>query len=123
MAAGRGRELEIAIRIAGRVESSFKNALGAVTKGVGSLAKSIGSITGPIQAATAAAASAMVSLGEAAVNVGKEFEGAMSQVAATMLIDKTTEEGQKKFETLENAARECGASTAFSATEAAEALN
>ncbi len=123
MAAGRGRELEIAIRIAGRVESSFKNALGAVTKGVGSLAKGIGSITGPIQAATAAAASAMVSLGEAAVNVGKEFEGAMSQVAATMLIDKTTEEGQKAFETLENAARECGASTAFSATEAAEALN
>ncbi len=123
MAAGRGRELEIAIRIAGRVESSFKNAIGAVTKGVGSLAKGIGSITGPIQAATAAAASAMVSLGEAAVNVGKEFEGAMSQVAATMLIDKTTEEGQKAFETLENAARECGASTAFSATEAAEALN
>ena len=47
----------------------------------------------------------------------------MSQVAATMLIDKTTAEGQKAFETLENAARECGASTAFSATEAAEALN
>ena len=47
----------------------------------------------------------------------------MSQVAATMLIDKTTAEGQKAFETLENAARECGASTAFSATEAAKALN
>ena len=40
-----------------------------------------------------------------------------------MLIDKTTAEGQKAFETLENAARECGASTAFSATEAAKALN
>jgi len=62
-------------------------------------------------------------MGIAAINTGREFEGAMSQVAATMLIDKTTAEGQKAFETLENAARECGASTAFSATEAAEALN
>lgn len=123
MAVGRGRELEIAIRIAGRVESSFKNALGAVTKGVGSLSKGLGNITSTIQSATAAAASVIASLGESVVNVGKEFEGAMSQVAATMLIDKTTAEGKKSLETLENAARECGANTAFSATEAAEALN
>ena len=47
----------------------------------------------------------------------------MSQVAATMLIDKNTEEGAKSFEVLENAARECGRTTAFSASEAAEGLN
>lgn len=47
----------------------------------------------------------------------------MSQVSATMLLDRTSEEGKAAFETLENAARECGASTAFSATEAAEGLN
>ena len=115
MAAG-GKEMEIAIKIAGKVESSFKSAIGAATKGLGSIAKAV-------SAATAAAAAAVGALGIAAVNVGKEFETAMSQVAATMLLDKTTEEGQKAFETLENAARECGASTAFSATEAAEALN
>lgn len=114
------RELEIAIRISGRVEKSFKSALGAVSKGLGSITKVISSAT---TAAASAMASMVGTLGTAAVNVGKEFEGAMSQVAATMLIDKTTAEGQKAFETLENAARECGATTAFSATEAAEALN
>lgn len=115
MAASGGKEMEIAIKIAGKVESSFKSAIGAATKGLGSITKAV-------SAATAAAA-AVRAIGMAAINTGKEFEGAMSQVAATMLIDKTTAEGQKAFETLENAARECGASTAFSATEAAEALN
>lgn len=116
MAASGGKEMEIAIKIAGKVESSFKSAIGAATKGLGSITKAV-------SAATAAAAADVGAIGMAAINTGKEFEGAMSQVAATMLIDKTTAEGQKAFETLENAARECGASTAFSATEAAEALN
>ncbi|MCM1220566.1 MAG: phage tail tape measure protein, partial [Lachnospiraceae bacterium] len=116
MAAGGGKEMEIAIKIAGKVESSFKNALSQATKGLGTITKTVAS-------ATAAAAATVGAMGVAAINTGREFEGAMSQVAATMLIDKTTAEGQKAFETLENAARECGASTAFSATEAAEALN
>ncbi|TGX97716.1 phage tail tape measure protein [Hominisplanchenecus murintestinalis] len=116
MAASGGKEMEIAIKIAGKVESSFKSAIGAATKGLGSITKAV-------SAATAAAAAAVRAIGMAAINTGREFEGAMSQVAATMLIDKTTAEGQKAFETLENAARECGASTAFSATEAAKALN
>lgn len=116
MAAGGGKEMEIAIKIAGKVESSFKSALSQATKGLGTITKTVAS-------ATAAAAAAVGAMGIAAINTGLEFEGAMSQVAATMLIDKTTAEGQKAFETLENAARECGASTAFSATEAAEALN
>ena len=116
MAASGGKEMEIAIKIAGKVESSFKSAIGAATKGLGSITKAV-------SAATAAAASAVGAMGIAAINTGREFEGAMSQVAATMLIDTTTSEGQQAFETLENAARECGASTAFSATEAAEALN
>lgn len=115
-ASGGGKEMEIAIKIAGKVESSFKNALGVATKGLGSIAKSIG-------AATTAAAAAVGAMGIAAINVGKEFETSMSQVAATMMIDKTTVEGQKSFEALENAARKCGRETAFSASEAAEGLN
>lgn len=115
MAAG-GKEMQIAIAIAGKVESSFKSALGAATKGIGGIAKSVA-------AATTAAAAAVGAIGVAAVKTGAEFEKSMSQVAATMLIDKNTEKGQKSFETLENAARECGANTAFSASEAAEALN
>lgn len=122
MAAG-GKEMELAIRIAGKVDNSYKNALNMATKGVGAVAKGIGGIAKIVGASTVAAAGAVGTIGIAAINTGREFEEAMSQVTATMLLDKSTTEGQKAFETLENAARECGASTTFSATEAAEALN
>lgn len=115
MAAG-GKEMEIAIKIAGKVESSFKNALSQVTKGLGSITKTVAS-------ATAAAASAVGAIAVSAVDVGKEFETSMSQVQATMLLDTGTAEGAAAMATLEEAARECGRTTAFSATEAAEALN
>lgn len=138
MAAKGGKEMEIAIKIAGKVQSSFKSALSAATKGVGKLGskiadvsgkslkaipKGIGAVAKTVGAATAAAASAVGAMGVAAVRTGMDFEKSMSQVAATMLLDKSTEEGQKAFATLENAARKCGRETAFSATEAAEALN
>lgn len=114
--ASSSKEMELAIKIAGKVEASFTNALGKAGSGVKQLTKTI-------SAATAAAAAAVGAIAAAAVNVGKEFETAMSQVQATMLIDTTTEEGAAAFATLEDAARECGRTTAFSATEAAEALN
>lgn len=114
--ASSSKEMELAIKIAGKVEASFTKALGKAGSGVKQLTKTI-------SAATAAAAAAVGAIAVAAVNVGKEFETAMSQVQATMLIDTTTEEGAAAFATLEDAARECGRTTAFSATEAAEALN
>ena len=63
-------------------------------------------------------------LATAAIGVGADFESGMSQVAATMGI--TTEEiaaGSEEFSKLETAAKEAGATTQFSATQAAEALN
>ena len=63
-------------------------------------------------------------LATAAVGVGSDFESGMSQVAATMGI--TTEEiaaGSEEFDKLQKAAKEAGATTQFSATQAAEALN
>lgn len=63
-------------------------------------------------------------LAVAAIGVGADFESGMSQVAATMGI--TTEEiaaGSEEFTKLEAAAKEAGANTQFSATQAAEALN
>ena len=114
--ASSSKEMELAIKIAGKVEASFTNALGKAGSGVVALTKTI-------TAATAAAAAAVGAIGAAAVNVGKEFETAMSQVQATMLLDTSTAEGEAAMATLEEAARECGRTTAFSATEAAEALN
>lgn len=114
--ASSSKEMELAIKIAGKVEASFTNALGKAGSGVMQLSKTI-------TAATAAAAAAVRAIAVAAVNVGKEFETAMSQVQATMLLDTGTAEGAAAMATLEEAARECGRTTAFSATEAAEALN
>ena len=47
----------------------------------------------------------------------------MSQVAATLQLDSATEEGAAQLAILEEAARQCGRETAFSASEAAEGLN
>ncbi len=61
---------------------------------------------------------------EASVDVGSSFEASMSQVAATM--GMTTEEihsGSRAYSMLEDAAKEAGKTTMFSASEAGEALN
>lgn len=63
-------------------------------------------------------------LATAAIGVGSDFESGMSLVAATM--GMTTEEianGSEEYERLRQAAKDAGATTQFSATQAAEALN
>lgn len=120
-------DYSIAIKIAGELASSFKSAIKGAQSGLSGMAGMAGKLGSVAMKGAAvgigAASTAAVGLGTAAVNVGKEFEGAMSQVSATMLLDQTTVEGKQAFQTLEDAARECGASTAFSATEAAQGLN
>lgn len=74
--------------------------------------------------AIAAAATSLTGLGVAAVKVGGSFEESMSQVAATM--GMTVEEihnGSEAYDTLAEAAKDAGATTKFTATQAAEALN
>ena len=71
---------------------------------------------------------AVTGLGTAAVTTAANFESSMSQVQATMGITKesmSTLDGQSvnTMDALSNLAQEMGASTAFSATECAEALN
>lgn len=89
-----------------------------------------------------AATAATVAFGKSAVSAGQDFDKSMSQVAATMgmttaqlnateeeLANMTEEErnnilsAQQNFATLRDFAQQMGATTAFSATEAAEALN
>lgn len=74
--------------------------------------------------AIATAGASITALGASAVKVGSNFEGSMSQVAATMGI--TVEEiqnGSESFELLKKAAKDAGATTQFSASQSAEALN
>ena len=78
-----------------------------------------------------AAAAAMAAIGTGAVASGKfikdslnvygEYEDAMKQVQATMGL--AGEEGEEAFNKLSQAAKDAGASTRFSASESAEALN
>lgn len=86
--------------------------------------KTLGSLAKVSTAAIAGAGSALSGLGAYAVKVGSEFESSMSQVAATM--GMTTEEihnGSEAYETLATAAKNAGATTKFTATQAADALN
>lgn len=86
--------------------------------------KTLGGLAKVSTAAIAGAGSALAGLGAYAVKVGSEFESSMSQVAATM--GMTTEEihnGSKAYETLATAAKNAGATTKFTATQAADALN
>src|SRR5690625_7133773 len=55
------------------------------------------------------------------LNVYGEYEDAMKQVQATMGL--AGEEGEEAFNKLSQAAKDAGASTRFSASESAEALN
>lgn len=66
----------------------------------------------------------VTAVGAAGVKTAADFESAMSQVAATMgMTADEINNGSKEYKKLEDAAREMGATTMFSASQAAEALN
>ena len=101
----------------------------AFNKGFGSVIGGAGKV---IAGAVAAGTAAVGGFAAASVSAGADFDAAMAQVGATML--KTTDEMEKEigsvdtsFGTFNGNLREfaqfLGQNTAFSATEAAEALN
>lgn len=119
-------EYDIAIKIAGQLEGSFKNAIKGAQSGltglglsgkVGTMAlKGIGVAAKATAAALAATGTAAVALGGYAVSVGKDFEAQMSTVQS--ISGATGEE----FEALKAKAKEMGSTTSFSATEAGQAM-
>lgn len=115
--AGKSAEYKLAIQIAGTIASSFNSSVGAAQSKLSALGKVAGTAMKAAAAASAAATAAVAGFAATSVKTGMEFDSAMSQVAATM--GKTTDEIQE----LRDFAQEMGATTAFSATQAAEALN
>lgn len=94
-------------------ESGFKNGL----KGLGSLTQAgISTLAKTSVAAIGAAASGVIALGKYAVDVGSDFEAGMSKVSAISgaVGDDLGQLAEK--------AKEMGAKTKFSATEASEAM-
>ncbi len=66
----------------------------------------------------------ITALGTGAIATAANFEDAMRQVAATMGITADEiENGSESYKILEDAAKQCGENTKYSASEAAEALN
>lgn len=96
-----------------KVGSLAKDAAGKIASGIGNTA--VTAVKG-LTTAMAAAATAVGGIVAASVNVGKSFEAGMSSVAS---ISGATGEDLKA---LEDKAKEMGATTAFSATEAASAM-
>ncbi len=81
-----------------------------------------------VMKAAAAVTAAVLAIGKQALETGTEFDSSMSQVAATLgystdELNDSGSEAAETFDTLRKFAREMGADTAFSANEAAQALN
>ena len=97
--------------------SEYDKGLDAAKSAGSSLGTGLASAAKIGMAAVGAATTAVVGFGAASVKTGMSFDQSMSQVAATM--GKTTDE----ITELRDFAQEMGRTTAFSATEAADALN
>jgi len=142
---GKSKEYEMAIKIAGQVEQSFKNSMGLTERELRSIARqaattsnaarnSLGSgfedaskvidsfssgAKKALQAVATVAATTATAVGgiaAASISVGKDFEAQMSTVKA---ISGATASDMEK---LNAKAKELGENTAFSASEAGEAM-
>lgn len=106
-------------------DDSFSSGLSKASTTFGKFAKS--SVDGTVKLTNgiikgmAVAGVAAVGFGVAAVKVGMDYEQSMAQVAATMGI--TADKSDADYAKMSKAAKDAGASTKFSAGEAADALN
>ena len=119
-------DYDVMIKIAGELEGSFKNAIKGAQTGlsglgvsgkVGGLAlKGVGLAAKATMAGLTAAGAGIAAVGAYSLNVGRDFEAQMSTVAA---ISGATE---GDLDALTAKAKEMGATTSFSATEAGQAM-
>lgn len=110
-------------------EGGLAGAVGKQFEEIGNKMKSLGDSISSVGTDLSAKVTAPITaIGAASVKTAASFESSMSQVAATMgfsveeLQDKTSN-ASKTMEQLSAFAQEMGKTTAFSASEAAEALN
>ena len=85
----------------------------------GPLQTGLGVLTGNLMTS---AVGSLKNLASAAISVGASFEAGMSEVQAISQIDTSTAAGAASMEKLTAKAKEMGATTKFSATEASEAM-
>lgn len=110
----KGIEGELESALGGAGNSAGQTAGNKFSSGFGKAIGTVGKVAG---AALVGAGTAMAAFTKSSVDAGMQFDSAMSQVAATM--GTTVDE----IGDLRTFAQDMGSKTAFSATEAAEALN
>lgn len=114
--------------MANTIGEAYINILPSTKDFGSSLSKSLGDFGTMAAGAVAGASAAVVGFTEKAVESGMAFDKSMSQVAATMgfsaeELNTYGSTAQQTFEQLSAFAQEMGSTTAFSASEAADALN
>lgn len=104
--------------------------LGDKTKDLGEKVDKTGSVFKDVFSANLAVeglkaiANAAKEAAESCAQVGIDFSSSMSNVAATMgMTAEQVSSGAEDYQKLENAARECGETTKYTASESADALN
>lgn len=111
-----GKKAEGLTAVFGKVGESLKSA-GSKISDFGGKITGMGQKFAPISAA-------VTGIGIAGIKTAADFESSMSQVAATMgMTSEEINNGSEDYKRLEQAARDMGKATMFSASEAAEALN
>ena len=113
-------------------EQGISEASSTATSAGSKIGSALGVTAKAVGLGVAATSAAMLKFGKASVNTGQEFDKAMSQVAATMGttvdgLDSQIGTSETSFGTFNGTLREfsqfMGKNTAFSATQAAQALN
>lgn len=111
-----GKKAEGLTAVFGKVGESLKSAGSKISDFGGKIA-GMGQKFAPVSAA-------VTGIGIAGIKTAADFESSMSQVAATMgMTSEEINNGSEDYKRLEQAARDMGKATMFSASEAAEALN
>lgn len=111
-----GKKAEGLTAVFGKVGESLKSA-GSKISDFGGKISGMGKKFAPVSAA-------VTGIGIAGIKTAADFESSMSQVAATMgMTSEEINNGSEDYKRLEQAARDMGKATMFSASEAAEALN
>lgn len=109
-------------------DRALREAKGSTTNFSQSAIKGIASARKAVTGAALGMGTALVAFAGSSLKTGLEFDSSMSQVAATMGmtmddLSDSSSQASKDFQRLRDFAQEMGAKTAFSATQAADALN
>lgn len=110
-----GKELELAIKIGGKIDKSLGSAINAAQSQLNTINKSL---NGAGMAIAAGVATVTTKLVVDSVNTYKDYQSALNSAAATAGVERSTAE----YEAMDKAAREAGRTTVKTAQESANVL-